>query len=78
LQRGKCLRILLIGRHNFLPDFRKALTDSSVKPVLRIWRVDWNFASYYCARCGEKGHARGYGCTALPDPVMVAKAKAEV
>jgi hypothetical protein len=30
LQRGKCLRILLIGRHNFLPDFRKALTDSSV------------------------------------------------
>jgi hypothetical protein len=30
LQGGKLLRILLLPREDFLPNFRKALTDSSV------------------------------------------------
>jgi hypothetical protein len=24
--------------------------------VLRVWRIDADFASYHCARCGEHGH----------------------
>lgn len=46
------------------------------KRVLRIWRVEPNFASYYCARCGAKGYAREYCCSTPPDPMKLAKARA--
>jgi hypothetical protein len=46
------------------------------RKVMRIWRVEPNFASYYCARCGEKGYAREYGCSAPLDPMKLAKARA--
>jgi hypothetical protein len=46
------------------------------KPVLRIWRLDQRFASYHCARCGMKGHARD-GSIARIDPDAIARAKAE-
>jgi hypothetical protein len=46
------------------------------RKVMRIWRVEPNFASYYCARCGEKGYAREYGCSAPLDPMRLAKARA--
>jgi hypothetical protein len=46
------------------------------KAVLRIWRLDPGFATFCCARCGERGHARDRN-SAPPDPVKVAKAAAE-
>jgi hypothetical protein len=46
------------------------------RKVMRIWRDEPNFASYYCARCGEKGYAREYGCSRPPDPMKLAKARA--
>jgi hypothetical protein len=46
------------------------------KPVLRVWRIDQHFASYHCARCGMKGHARD-GSIARIDPAAIAGAKAE-
>jgi hypothetical protein len=36
---------------------RKSVANQRRK-VLRIWRVDRNFASWACARCGEHGYAR--------------------
>ena len=27
------------------------------KPVLRVWRIDAHFATYFCARCGMAGYA---------------------
>jgi len=30
-----------------------------VRRVMRVWREHDNFASFHCARCGEKGWARG-------------------
>src|SRR5262249_41031524 len=27
------------------------------RPVLRIWRCDWDFSTFYCARCGIAGYA---------------------
>jgi hypothetical protein len=47
------------------------------KRTMRIWRLEPGFATYHCARCGEKGYAREYRCSASPDPVMIAKTKAE-
>jgi hypothetical protein len=46
------------------------------KPVLRVWRLEPGFATYYCARCGESGHARDRN-SAPPDPVKVAKVRSE-
>jgi len=31
---------------------------SQRKSVLRIWRLERSFATYHCARCGERGYAR--------------------
>jgi hypothetical protein len=36
----------------------KRRTTSQRKPVLRIWRSEPAFATYHCARCGEKGYVR--------------------
>ncbi len=49
---------------------------SQRRPVLRIWRIDSDFATYCCARCGEHGYVRGHS-VARPDPVAVERARAE-
>jgi hypothetical protein len=36
----------------------KSKRSSQGKPVLRIWRVDQNFATFNCARCETQGYAR--------------------
>jgi hypothetical protein len=46
------------------------------KPVLRVYRIEPNFAGYHCARCGEKGAALDRNGTP-PDPIKLAKARAE-
>jgi hypothetical protein len=46
------------------------------RAVLRVWRAELGFATYCCARCGETGYARDRN-SAPPDPVRVAKARAE-
>ena len=46
------------------------------RPVLRIYRVEAQFAGYCCARCGEKGAAFDRD-DKPPDPAKVAKARAE-
>jgi hypothetical protein len=51
-------------------------TVSQRKPVLRIWRDDPGFASYYCVRCGEKGHVRD-GSAVMPNSAAIARARAE-
>ena len=56
------------------PERRKPINKR--KPVLRIWRLDQHFATYCCARCGTKGHARD-GSIARIDPAAIARAKAE-
>jgi hypothetical protein len=46
------------------------------RPVLRVWRREPGFATFLCARCGEKGWARDSSAPA-PDPIKVARARAE-
>jgi hypothetical protein len=46
------------------------------RKVLRVWRIEPGFASYYCARCGEQGYDRDRQAPP-PDPVKLAKARAE-
>jgi hypothetical protein len=46
------------------------------KPVLRVYRIEPNFAGYHCARCGEKGAALNRNGTP-PDLIKLAKARAE-
>jgi hypothetical protein len=53
---------------------RKAMANQR-RRVLRIWRVDRNFASW-CARCGEHGYARDKHAVGL-DHETWARARAE-
>jgi hypothetical protein len=46
------------------------------RPVLRVYRLEPNFAGYHCARCGDKGAAL-HGNGTPPDPMKLAKARAE-
>src|SRR5262249_40372199 len=46
------------------------------RQVLRIYRIEPNFAGYHCARCGEKGAALDRD-GAPPDPIKLARARAE-
>jgi hypothetical protein len=46
------------------------------RPVLRIWRPEAGFASYHCARCGERGYARD-GSATQPNSLALARIKAE-
>jgi hypothetical protein len=55
---------------------RRRKPASQRKPVLRIWRVDSGFASFHCARCGDRGYARN-GFASAPDPVASERARAE-
>jgi hypothetical protein len=54
----------------------KTKRNSQRKPVLRIWRVDQNFATFNCARCDTQGYVRDN--TAKPPSIAaIARAKAE-
>jgi hypothetical protein len=55
--------------------FRHSLVNRR-RPVLRVWQVEPGFATYHCARCGEKGYAHD-GRGAKPDPVKVISARQE-
>jgi hypothetical protein len=46
------------------------------RKVFRIWRLDPNFASFHCARCGEKGHVRNDSIIRV-DPAIIERARAE-
>jgi Toprim domain len=46
------------------------------RKVMRIWRIDPDFATYHCARCGEHGYARDERGP-RPDPAAIARAQAE-
>ena len=50
--------------------------SSQRKPVLRIWRVDQNFATFNCARCETQGYARD-NTAKPPSAGPIARAKAE-
>jgi Toprim domain len=54
----------------------KRTTRGQRKRVLRVWRVDEGFATFYCARCVESGYAHDPN-GARPDPEKLAKARAE-
>ena len=54
------------------PDRRAAVNRR--RPVLRIWRIEENFASFHCARCGKSGHARDNSAPP-PDPARLAAAR---
>jgi hypothetical protein len=54
----------------------RRLPTNRRRHVLRVWRIDPSFATFHCARCGEKGYARD-GSGPKPDPVKLAKARAE-
>src|SRR5215831_391287 len=46
------------------------------RPVLRVWQLEPGFATYHCARCGEKGYARDKAAP-KPDPAKLARARQE-
>ena len=46
------------------------------RDVLRVWRVEPGFATFFCARCGETGYARDQHAPA-PDPQKLARLRAE-
>ena len=46
------------------------------KKVLRVWRVEENFATFHCVHCGERGHVHDRD-QATRDPFKLAKARAE-
>ena len=54
----------------------KSKRSSQRKPVLRIWRVDQNFATFNCARCDTQGYARD-NAAQPPNAAAIAHAKAQ-
>lgn len=46
------------------------------KPVLRVWRFDAGFATFHCARCGERGHVRSSSAVRL-NPAVIERARWE-
>jgi hypothetical protein len=46
------------------------------KPVLRVWRLHAGFATFHCARCGERGHVRD-GWAVRLDPAAIERARRE-
>jgi hypothetical protein len=46
------------------------------RDVLRIWRIEPGFATFHCARCGEKGYVCDRDAPE-PDPVRLAQARIE-
>jgi hypothetical protein len=51
-------------------------THGQRRKVLRVWRIEAGFAGFYCARCGEHGHARDRDAPA-PDLGRLAQARTE-
>jgi len=48
------------------------------RKVLRIWRLEPGFATFHCARCGERGHVHDNSfSSSRRDPAAVARAKVE-
>jgi hypothetical protein len=47
-----------------------------IRKVLRILRIDDGFATFHCARCGEKGHVRDR-LAPPPNPIRVEAARQE-
>src|SRR5262249_3797191 len=48
------------------------------RKVMRVWRIELGFATYHCARCGERGHVRGaISLNSRPDPTAIARSRAE-
>jgi hypothetical protein len=47
------------------------------KPVLRIWCIVSGFATYHCARCGERGYARDGSKARAIDQAVIERAGAE-
>jgi hypothetical protein len=43
--------------------------------VFRIWHLDAGFASFHCARCGERGYARDGSAGRVVDQAAVERAK---
>jgi hypothetical protein len=54
-------------------------TRGQRRKVLRVWQIDAYFASFHCARCGERGHAREASTSRRRpiDRAAIARAKAE-
>ena len=51
---------------------RSSEPDRMMRPVLRTWKPDVGFITYYCARCGARGHANAGDFDAMgPRPNMV-------
>jgi hypothetical protein len=46
------------------------------RKVMRIWRLDQGFASFHCARCGERGYVRD-GRLAPPAQAVIDRARNE-
>jgi hypothetical protein len=46
------------------------------KPVLRVWRLHAGFATFHCARCGERGHVRDGSAVRL-DPAPIERSRKE-
>jgi hypothetical protein len=68
-----------VGRHDVpcpLCGPTKRAQANQRRKVLRVWRIDSNFASYHCARCGEKGSSRDRNAS-LPDPIALERAHTE-
>jgi hypothetical protein len=55
--------------------FKRSLRNQR-KRVLRVYRIEPNFAGYHCARCGRKGAALDRTGTP-PDPIKLASARAK-
>jgi Toprim domain len=53
--------------------FRRT-TRGQRKPVLRVWRVEEDFATFHCARCDESGFAHDRNGVP-PDPEKIAAAR---
>jgi Toprim domain-containing protein len=59
------------------PERRSAINRR--RKVLRIWRLEPDFATFHCARCGERGHVRndGFSTSRPKDLAAITRAKAE-
>src|SRR5262245_9189380 len=55
---------------------QKRRPKNQARKVLCIWRDEPGFATFHCARCGEKGYARDQSAP-LPDPELLARARAK-
>lgn len=57
------------------PQCRRAANQR--RPVLRVWRIESGFATYHCARCGERGYARDGTKARVVDQAAIDRVRAE-